>query len=195
MADRTVEPMRVSTARMVRLGCRPFSGDHFLRQQDSGSTLLAADTRHRRDVPHPRGDLAFVEIVYALQIHTSCRPAHPHRRHRRYRFKHRAIDEHELDVAGFWPSFLPEELELMWTPVWCGHLSRSVGGSFEVTPKGVEAIRLLNRSTSEEGSDRDRLTRVGRAAGSVPVSQAPPSCRNTVGTALAGTAVATAVRR
>ena len=65
-----------------------------------GLSLLPPDTGHGRDLFHPRRDLAFVDVVHGFELHAPRRLAHPHRRHRRHRLERRAVDEHELDVAG-----------------------------------------------------------------------------------------------
>src|SRR3984893_61494 len=66
----------------------------------SGSTFPAPNTRHGRDLFHPRRDLAFVDVIHRFELDTSRRLAHPHRGDRRYRLERRAIHKHELDMAG-----------------------------------------------------------------------------------------------
>src|SRR5260370_22657622 len=56
-----------------------FPGDPLPRQQASGSTFLAPDTRHRGNLFHPRRDLAFVDVLHGFELYTSRRLAHPHR--------------------------------------------------------------------------------------------------------------------
>jgi hypothetical protein len=65
-----------------------------------GATLLAANTRHGRDLLHPLYDLDLVDDINGFELYTPGRPAHPDRRHRWCRVERRTIDEHELDVAG-----------------------------------------------------------------------------------------------
>src|SRR5262245_1808271 len=69
-----------------------------------GLSLLPPGSGLGRDLFHPLRNLAFVDVVHGFELHATRRLAHTHRRHRRYRLERRAVDEHELDVAGEAPA-------------------------------------------------------------------------------------------
>src|SRR5690606_33860248 len=70
----------------------------FSAQRHLGLSLLPADTRRRRDLPHPRGDLACVEFLLGPELYTTRCLAHRHRGHWRYGLERDAVHEHELDM-------------------------------------------------------------------------------------------------